>query len=76
MDLSQNPWYEQHVRDEKEFSSHLRLATVRRIVADEFNRGDEPMPCECGGTAHYRATIGVRMCPDCRAMYHGNGDKV
>jgi hypothetical protein len=74
-----NPWVAAHVDAEvvyqRHFGRHAR-AVAERLVALENMGAPEPLPCDCGGTAHFRATVGVRMCPDCRAMYHGNGDRV
>lgn len=75
----ENPWIEQHVAAETVHQRHFgrnARAVAQQLVALENSGAPEPLPCSCGGTAWFRATVGVRMCPDCRAMYHGNGDRV
>lgn len=72
-----NPWMNLHMAAEMEHTGgEYTRAKARSAVQAEFDRGPAPMPCECGGTAHYRATVGVRKCPDCGTMYRGNGVKV
>lgn len=77
--MTTNPWIARHVAAETVYQEHFGQhagAVARQLVGLEYAGCPEPMPCECGGTAHFRATVGVRMCPDCRAMYRGNGDRV
>ena len=73
--MNDNPWVEMHVSAETDFQEgNSRLA--RQLVMNEYSGAPEPIPCECGGTMHYRATVGVLMCPDCRNMAHGNGEPI
>jgi ribosomal protein L37AE/L43A len=72
-----NPWIDQHLAGEMEHTGgEYTRAKARSVVMGEYAHGPKPMPCECGGTAHYRATVGVRKCPDCGALYRGNGVRV
>ena len=65
-----NPWIDAHVDAETDFQDgDRRLAS--RLVANEYAGAPESIPCRCGKTAHYRATIGAQQCPDCRTIYVG-----
>jgi len=66
-----NPYIEQHIANEAIFTGNADEA--RRIVEMEYSFGGEPVDCECGGKAHYKATIGVMKCVDCGELYHSNG---
>lgn len=75
--MNNNPWMQPHIDAELRstgggYTRRMAIAAVRR----EYQGAPDPMPCECGGQAHYRATVGARMCPDCRALYHHNGKRV
>lgn len=75
-----NPWRDAHRTAERDFcGGEYSYATGRARVDSEYNSTDslaEPCPT-CGGTCHWRATVGARQCPDCRTMiaYHWNQAK-
>lgn len=72
-----NPWVEQHMQGEMDFTGDgYSRRMARRLVLSEYAGAPEAVPCECGGQAHYRATVGAMMCPDCRALYHCNGEAI
>jgi hypothetical protein len=73
----QNPWIAQHMAAEMDHTGgEYTRAKAVQAVRGEYASGPAPMPCECGGTAFYRATVGARKCPDCGALYRGNGVRV
>ena len=68
-----NPWKSLHKTAAADYASTRYEAKRESALVDhEFGYSDElAEPCEtpnCGGTMHYRATVGVPQCPDCRAM--------
>jgi hypothetical protein len=68
-----NPWKAIHKNAALDYASTPREASREMALVDsEFGHTDElAEPCEtpgCGGTMHYRATVGAPQCPDCRAM--------
>lgn len=68
-----NPWRELHRQAEYDYcGGEYTRSMGRNLVDREFAHTDElAEPCEtegCGGTMHYRATVGAPQCPDCRAM--------
>lgn len=72
----ENPWIAGHVAGEMNFyeEGEISSSTVRSMVEQE-HAGIEPVPCDCGGTAHYKATIGAMKCPDCGGLYDTQGGK-
>jgi hypothetical protein len=72
-----NPWQEQHAAAETVFQDgDSRMAAS--IVANEYIGAPGPLPCDpaqggCGGTAHYKATIGARKCTSCGALWDSEG---
>lgn len=72
-----NPYVDRHLSDEMmHVGGEYTARAARDVVLGEYANGPAPVPCECGGTAHYKATVGVLICPDCGEMYHGNGEPV
>lgn len=66
-----NPWIARHIDDE---SAYQPRWLARKLVLLEFAGCPDPTPCECGGTAWFRATVGSLMCPDCRRLYYPDGE--
>jgi ribosomal protein L37AE/L43A len=72
-----NPYMAQHLAYEmRHTGGEYTAAKARQAVMGEYAHGPAPMPCPCGGTAHYRATVGVRKCTDCGTLYRGTGERV
>lgn len=67
-----NPYVEEHVQAELAFDP----MNARHIVESEYANAPDPIPCTCGGTAFYKATIGAMKCTTCGALYFGDGDPV
>lgn len=68
-----NPWKSAHRTAAADYAEgRYERAREMALVDHEFAHSDElAEPCEtpgCGGTMHYRATVGAPQCPDCRAM--------
>lgn len=68
-----NPWKAQHRTAAADYAEGRYERSIEMSKVDwEFANSDERAePCEtpgCGGTMHYRATVGAPQCPDCRAM--------
>lgn len=68
-----NPWIAAHVAAETHFQEGNR-GLAAALVANEYAGADPPVPCRCGGHAHYKATIGAHKCPGCGALYNSHGD--
>lgn len=67
-----NPYIEEHVQREAAFSGPC----ARSLVENEYAGAPAPVPCTCGGTAFYKATIGAMKCTSCGALYFDDGDPV
>lgn len=68
-----NPWKaDHHAKERGHIGGEYTWAKARKRVDHEYENTDdlaEPCPKEgCGGTCHWRATVGARQCPDCRTM--------
>jgi ribosomal protein L37AE/L43A len=78
--MRDNPWVQVHVDAETAFQAeHGRRAgqVARALVEGEYAGAPDATECGgCGGTAHYRATVGAMMCPDCRWMAHEDGTPI
>lgn len=74
---SENPWKAKHLELERRFAdptNPFELAWAEKAVDGEYAGMDAyARPCPCGGTMHYRATVGALQCPDCRELAHTNG---
>lgn len=72
-----NPWIAQHIAAEQEYcgGGYSRREAARR-VRWEYESAPDPVECECGGHAHYRATVGAMKCPSCGRLYRANGQPV
>lgn len=72
--MAKNPWVERHVAGEMNFyePGEVDPSTVRKMVESEYE-GIEPVECDCGRTAYYRATVGAIKC-ECGKFYHTNGE--
>lgn len=68
---SRNPWKGLHQAIAGDYAETRREARIeRKLVDSEYSNTDrmaEPCPT-CGGTCHYRATVGAIQCPNCRTM--------
>ena len=75
-----NPWIEQHIVAEMDYQWHLgrrgARAMAEKLVRLEFAGAPDPIDCECGEKAWYRATVGAMICPSCRALYRCNGERL
>ena len=75
-----NPWVEMHIAAEVDYQSHLgrrgARAMAEKLVGFEYADAPDPIDCECGETAWYRATVGAMICPSCRALYRCNGERL
>lgn len=62
-----NPWQDQHAAHEVEFytGGGYTARMARQVVAGEYASAPAPVPCDCGGTLHYKATVGALVCPTC-----------
>jgi hypothetical protein len=75
MDTQRNPWIEGHIHAETDFQDgDRRLA--KALVLNEYRGAPDPVPCDCGGQAFYKATIGAMKCPTCGDLYDTQGDKI
>lgn len=68
-----NPWKSLHHSFAGSYAETRYEAQREHALVDhEYSHSDEMAePCEtkgCGGTMHYRATVGAPQCPNCRAM--------
>lgn len=73
--MTHNPWKDLHVDAETDYQEgDRRLASA--LVEMEYRGAPESRKCPCGGTLHWRATVGSMMCPDCRRSESSNGLKV
>lgn len=70
-----NPFIEEHVRREVPFADG-DYRSARAIVESEYANAPDPVPCRCGGTAFYKATIGAMKCTSCGDLYFADGDPV
>lgn len=71
-----NPWIEGHIEGEMAFTGEgYTRRQARANVLSEYSDDIEPVPCDCGKTAYYKATIGACKCPDCGALYDTQGGK-
>jgi hypothetical protein len=65
-----NPWKSQHIR--RSFAAYGASAYEARAIDSEYANTDAlAQPCTkegCGGTAHWKATVGAPICPDCGTM--------
>jgi hypothetical protein len=77
---TRNPWVALHMDAEMLSTGEgYTRSMARALVLSEFANGPDPMDCEapgCNGVAWYRATVGALMCPDCRSLYHCNGEPI
>jgi hypothetical protein len=70
--MNSNPYLEGHIEGETVFQGGDReLAT--QLVTSEYE-GQDPMPCDCGGTLFYKATVGAYKCPDCGVLTDSSGE--
>lgn len=67
--MATNPWAVKHATDE------ARLGGDPAVALLEYD-GVEALECDCGGTAHYKATIGCLKCTTCGTLYWVNGEKL
>ena len=74
-DLSGNPYVAAHMTAEAAFNEGVPREVWERRLRAEYE-GMPPRPCDCGGTAWFKATIGVRKCDRCGALWHDDGTKV
>ena len=73
--MDANPWQAQHAERETVFQDgDSGLAAA--LVANEYQGAPNAVTCECGGTAHYKATIGCMKCTRCGELYFSDGEKV
>ncbi len=72
--MTQNPWQEQHAAREAAFQDTPAIA--RAVVANEYLGAPDAVPCDCGGQAHYKATIGAMKCTSCGALFDTQGDPI
>lgn len=65
-----NPWRDIHEQGEMDYTGgEYTRRIARQLVANEYRDTDRMAePCECGGTCHWRATVGARICPSCGTM--------
>ena len=80
METTENPWIEQHIIGETDYHRHLgrrgARAMAEKLVGFEYSGAPDPIDCECGSKAFYRATVGAIQCPSCRSLYRCNGEKI
>lgn len=71
-----NPWQELHTLGESAYTDdEYTDSMAREVVANEYRDTDQcATECPCGGTLHYKATIGALKCPDCGQLADINGD--
>lgn len=66
-----NPWRDIHMGDEMAYTGGEYTRGMGRKAVDNEYSGTDALaePCDnCGGTCHWRATVGARICPDCGTM--------
>lgn len=74
---AENPWKAKHLAGEMDFTGDgYSRSMARRLVEHEFAGAPDPIPCGCGGQAHYRATVGAMQCPSCRSLFDMNGEAI
>ena len=66
-----NPWLTLDIDRAFQYSERGTARSEFILTVLAYVGCAEPIPCECGKTAHYRATVGCVICPSCRAMYSG-----
>jgi hypothetical protein len=76
--VTHNPWKDLHTDAETEYQGGNRRLAVAAVNTEYLGTpGPRPCPADgCGGTLHWRATVGSMMCPDCRRSESSNGVKV
>lgn len=63
-------WMQGHIEAE------VRMGGSIAAVRSEYQDCPAPVPCLCGGQAHYRATIGGMKCLSCSSLYWADGDLI
>lgn len=65
-----NPWRDAHRTAEMDYTGgEYTRSKARQMVDNEYHNTDQlAEPCECGGTCHWKATVGARICPSCGRM--------
>lgn len=75
-----NPWIEPHIIGETDYHRHLgrrgARAMAEKLVIFEYQGAPDPIDCDCGEKAYYKATIGVLKCTSCGELYHADGEKI
>lgn len=73
--MTENPWIADAIRNETDLQDGDH-ELAERLVRMEYESTPEPARCKCGGSAHYKATIGCLKCTDCGRLYHTNGEEI
>lgn len=65
-----NPWKAQHMVAEMDYTGGEYTRRIAKSMVDrEYANTDElAEKCDCGGTCHWRATVGARQCTSCCAI--------
>lgn len=74
---AENPWLHRQIDAEVNFHEGPgKRAIARDLVLNEYRNEPEPLNCDCGGQAWYKATIGCMKCELCGWLYTTAGDSI
>ncbi|GAA2293988.1 hypothetical protein GCM10010149_47400 [Nonomuraea roseoviolacea subsp. roseoviolacea] len=69
-----NPWFQDHLEAERDYSVGIPFATWSRRVVQEYRGFEEPRACACGGQLWWKGTIAMYKCPSCGALQAYGGE--